>query len=206
MDWNQVTEELKAPLDAAAVKPPPQGKYGDYVEGTHCIREANRIFGYDGWNYQTTSLTCTNDKPNGDKHFVGYFAIVRVTVDGVTREDVGHGSGVSKNHGDAHDSAVKEAVTDALKRSLRTFGNTFGLALYEKDKSKREVEVKPDQSQIAKNAAELKGSIIGKIKDTDPGFDLRSNKHFQTDLARLKSMDPEAVEDVEDALREREAA
>lgn len=139
MDWEQVSKELQQPLNPDAIKPPPQGKYGEYVEALHCIREANRIFGHDGWSYDTKQLTCTTDQKNGDKHFVGYFALVEVFVDGVRRTDVGHGSGVSKNHGDAHDSAVKEAVTDALKRALRTFGNTFGLALYEKDPAKREV-------------------------------------------------------------------
>jgi hypothetical protein len=35
--------------------------------------------------------------------------------------------------GDAHESALKEAETDATKRALTTFGNLFGLALYDKD-------------------------------------------------------------------------
>jgi len=36
---------------------------------------------------------------------------------------------------DAHEGAAKEAVTDALKRSLRSFGNQFGNSLYSKDKN-----------------------------------------------------------------------
>ncbi|MFM9102460.1 MAG: Rad52/Rad22 family DNA repair protein [Cyanobium sp.] len=39
--------------------------------------------------------------------------------------------------GQAHESALKEAETDAMKRALMTFGNPFGLALY--DKQQREV-------------------------------------------------------------------
>jgi len=39
--------------------------------------------------------------------------------------------------GQAHESALKEAETDAMKRALMTFGNPFGLALY--DKRQREV-------------------------------------------------------------------
>ena len=34
---------------------------------------------------------------------------------------------------DAHDMAIKGAVTDALKRALRTFGPQFGNGLYEHD-------------------------------------------------------------------------
>ena len=33
----------------------------------------------------------------------------------------------------SHESAIKEAETDAMKRALMTFGNQFGLALYDKD-------------------------------------------------------------------------
>ena len=39
--------------------------------------------------------------------------------------------------GQAHESAIKEAETDAMKRALMTFGNPFGLALY--DKQQRQV-------------------------------------------------------------------
>jgi hypothetical protein len=35
--------------------------------------------------------------------------------------------------GEAHESAIKEAETDAMKRALSTFGNPFGLALYDKE-------------------------------------------------------------------------
>ena len=139
MNWNEVSEQLAAPLSPDAIKPPPQGKYGEYVEALHVIREANRIFGFDGWSYGVQSLQPTNAAMKGDKHQVGDMAIVCGTVDGVTRTDVGHGQGFGKSEGDAHDSAVKEAVTDGLKRALRTFGNTFGLALYEKNISAREV-------------------------------------------------------------------
>jgi len=43
---------------------------------------------------------------------------------------VGHGTGATL--GEAHESALKEAETDATKRALTTFGNLFGLALYDK--------------------------------------------------------------------------
>jgi DNA repair and recombination protein RAD52 len=53
----------------------------------------------------------------------------------VTREGTGAGSGFGNDHGEAHESAIKEAETDAMKRALMTFGNPFGLALYDKDKA-----------------------------------------------------------------------
>jgi len=49
----------------------------------------------------------------------------------------GAGHGIDVDLGLAHESALKEAETDAMKRALMTFGNPFGLALY--DKQQREV-------------------------------------------------------------------
>lgn len=60
MNWETVTEQLKAPLDPKAIKPPPQGKFGEYVDGLHVIREANRIFGFNGWSYEVTRLERTH--------------------------------------------------------------------------------------------------------------------------------------------------
>lgn len=151
MDWDEVTPHLTAPLSPDAIKPPPQGKYGEYVDGLHVIREANRIFGHDGWSYRITRLEMvsrlTTAKPQVR---VGYLCTVEVTVDGVVREGSAVGSGMvaPDSEADAHESAVKEAETDAMKRALRTFGNTFGLALYDKDKTNREVGYAPvDQTE-----------------------------------------------------------
>jgi len=135
MDWKKISAELEKKLDPKYVKPPPSGKYGDYIEGWHAIAEANRIFGYDGWSYNVSQLNLTNASKDGEKQRVCYMALVSVRVGEVARTDVGHGQGFGKSEGDAHDSAVKEAVTDALKRALRTFGNPFGLALYDKTKA-----------------------------------------------------------------------
>lgn len=138
MERDDITAALQQKLDPAHVKPPPQGKYGEYIEGYHAICEANRIFGHDGWGYYVDRLQQTNATLDDDgKHHVGYLAIVTVNVPGYgqPKQDVGHGQGHGKSEGDAHDSAVKESVTDALKRALRTFGNPFGLALYDKTKA-----------------------------------------------------------------------
>lgn len=35
---------------------------------------------------------------------------------------------------DAHEGAAKEAVTDAIKRAMRSYGNQFGNSLYDKSK------------------------------------------------------------------------
>ena len=53
------------------------------------------------------------------------------------REGSGAGHGIDADLGLAHESALKESETDATKRALMTFGNPFGLALY--DKQQRQV-------------------------------------------------------------------
>lgn len=167
MDWEAVTEQLKAPLDPKAIKPPPQGKFGEYVDGLHVIREANRIFGFDGWSYIVTRLELVSRVEAGNANVrVGYLCAVRVTVDGVVREGTAVGNGAAKpdNEADAHESAVKEAETDALKRALRSFGNTFGLALYEKDKSAREVGTPFD---AADNRNRMKTALMAKATPAD---------------------------------------
>jgi DNA recombination protein Rad52 len=140
---------LSAPLDRAKVRQREQGRSSvSYLEGWQVIAEANRIFGFDGWQRETVALRCVNqsERTIGREQRPGwgvtYTARVRITVGGGTgaqliREGCGAGHGIDTDLGQAHESALKEAETDAMKRALMTFGNPFGLALY--DKRQREV-------------------------------------------------------------------
>ncbi len=162
IDWQKASAELSRKLDPAHIKPAKQfGPKGDYIEGWHAMAEANRIFGYDGWHYAIPECTCVyqgardigKDKKPG--FGVTYTAKVTVTVGGVTREDFGAGHGYDVDCGLAHESAIKEAVTDALKRALRSFGNPFGLALY--DKSRENVGVEASAAEVEAAKAACKG-------------------------------------------------
>jgi DNA repair and recombination protein RAD52 len=130
---------LTAPLSSAHVKKNPKGF--DYVEGWHAIAEANRIFGHDGWDRETNVTMLGQPEMVGDKWRIRFMGKVRIVVAAgdqeVVREGIGFGSGIAKDQGDAFEGAIKEAETDAMKRALMTFGNPFGLALY--DKAKAEV-------------------------------------------------------------------
>ena len=202
MNWDEVTEQLKAPLDPKAIKPPPQGKFGEYVDGLHVIREANRIFGFSGWSYEVTrlELVCRVETQSAQIR-VGYLCAVKVLVDGVYREGtaVGNGAGKPDNEADIHESAVKEAETDALKRALRTFGNTFGLALYDKDKSAREVAPaeppKPDPRMIASFKSGMMGDI-NNAADLAAIEHIEAHPKYKADLEKLRGMDASAAEDV----------
>ena len=135
-------KELQKKLSPDAVKPAKKyGPKGDYIEGWYAIAEANRIFGFDGWSYEIVKIECVfqgeraigRDKEPG--FGVTYVAHVKALIGDTVREDVGSGHGYDKDCGLAHESASKEAITDALKRCLRTYGNPFGLALYDKTRS-----------------------------------------------------------------------
>jgi DNA repair and recombination protein RAD52 len=139
---------LAAPLSKNNVRGRQQGgRSVSYIEGWKVIEEANRIFGFDSWTRETLDLRCVAERerkigrePNvKDGWGVSYIAKVKVIVFAtdtlVTREGVGAGHGIDQDLGQAHESAVKEAETDAMKRALMTFGNPFGLALYDKEQA-----------------------------------------------------------------------
>ena len=122
---------LAAPLDRANVRQREQGRSRvSYREGWQVIAEANHIFGFDGWQRQTIAVRCVaqaerligargtsrDQKPGWG---VTYTARVRVTVTagGLTpliREGSGAGHGIDVDPGQAHESALKEAETDAM--------------------------------------------------------------------------------------------
>jgi Rad52/22 family double-strand break repair protein len=110
------------------------GRELTYLEGWYAISEANRIFGFDGWNRETVESKCVLARENRGTFLAVYIARVRVTVlaDGATiiREGHGSGEGHGPSPGEVHDISLKAAETDATKRALATFGKPFGLALY----------------------------------------------------------------------------
>jgi DNA recombination protein Rad52 len=105
-----------------------------YLEGWHVIAEANRIFGFDGWDRETVASHCVWTKQLGSRFAAAYVVRVKITVRAgdahITREGSGAGEATAITPGQAHELAAKAAETDATKRALATFGNTFGLSLY----------------------------------------------------------------------------
>ena len=129
---------LKAKLSGKHVKSVCRdGIAVSYVEGWHVIAEANRIFGFDGWDRETILSECIWQNKLQRQNICAYVTRVRISVRAgdqtVIREGTGAGYGLGATPGEAHESAVKQAETDASKRALATFGNPFGLALYEKN-------------------------------------------------------------------------
>ena len=69
------------------------------------------------------------------KYYVGSSATVKVQLkDGAFHEDVGYGTSEGmKSKALSVEKARKEAVTDGLKRALKSFGNVLGNCLADKE-------------------------------------------------------------------------
>ena len=96
-----------------------------------------------------------------------YIARVRITITAgnrtLIREGSGAGHGIDADLGLAHESALKEAETDATKRALMTFGNPFGLALY--DKQQRQVSSAAAATTVAVADTSLDPAVIAQLHE-----------------------------------------
>ena len=202
---------LQAPLVRSNVKTRQGGGRSSlsYIEGWHAIAEANRIFGFDGWTRTTDSLNVVTDyegktKKGYDAWFVTYTATVTITVGDIVRTGTGAGHGQDAAQGQAHESAIKEAETDATKRALMTFGNQFGLALYDKqqrevadkapaeppqlvvlketptDTHPQEVTPKKEESVLTSKDRDTTLSLVDEWRETDPLVFKRFVNEFRT--------------------------
>ena len=123
-----VNDALRQPLDPKLVseRKGRGGRRFSYIEGHTAIDQANQVFGYGGWGYELVGDVTLREFKSG----AAYSATVRVTVPGApSRTDVGF-QPVSDDSAEGHETAHKGAVTDALKRALRSFGDRFGNGLY----------------------------------------------------------------------------
>src|ERR1700704_91991 len=140
-----------------------------YLEGHDAIDQADRLFGYGNWGYETLACeqTIIRDILTGEAVGACYKAKVRLDVRGcIPVFEVGsqpvavasiedHIMGKRRKEAseknaeiddspfnpfevslartiimESHEQAEKGAVTDAVKRALRTFGEQFGNGLY----------------------------------------------------------------------------
>lgn len=153
---NQI-QQLSKDIDQNRVKT--RDKAGislQYLETYDVINEANRIFNYM-WNYTITRLeeVARETNQNGN-HVVTFSAIVKVKIfdsngNFVEREDTGVGVGTARTIGDAIDNSSKSAVSDSLKRSLRTMGASFGNNLYSKTSNSQQTNHNQNFNQQASN-------------------------------------------------------
>ena len=179
------TQALRRGLSSRSIRTrEANGRELSYIEGWYAISEANRIFGFDAWSRETVDSRCVLTRENRGAFLAVYTAKVRITVqaDGTTIVREGHGSGEGRgtSPGEAHDTALKAAETDATKRALSTFGKPFGLELYRKDKKCRLGKLANIQ-------------VYGGRKSADPAaFQFTSRRHdaYPAAVALLRAAPP----------------
>jgi hypothetical protein len=112
-----------------------------HMEAWDIRRQLIRVFGFGGYSIDTLSLDLVAEREtkNGDRSrwTVVYRAQVRLTVYGSDGAELSHwedgAAGDSVNQpslGDAHDMAMKTALSQAMKRCATNLGDQFGLSLY----------------------------------------------------------------------------
>jgi DNA recombination protein Rad52 len=167
---------LAGKLDPANVKgrQGANGRKVSYLEGWHIIDMANHVFGFGCWDAETTEMLRehepvhippTEENPKGGV-VVTFSAKVRVTVYSqdhakkIVRERTGGHRGFGITVGQAIEDAIKAAETDATKRAFVTFGNVFGLALYDRE-----------QRGVGKEHRRLAAPSEQDMAPIDQGFD-----------------------------------
>lgn len=181
-----------------------------YIKSFEVINQANKIFGFDGWSYRIVEMTETSkvetENNSGKRgHVIGVSAHISVTVlfaDGrqVIREDIGYGTGIdysSMSEAKAYESAGKEAVSDGLKRALRTFGNQFANQLYDqayvssiRDDKKSPATTQAPARKISKQVPAGRGDDLATDSQKRYINDLsRKNPDKLTELLNGKSID-----------------
>lgn len=168
---DQTIRKLKAKLNGANVRTRDwQGRTLSYIEGWYALAEANRIFGFDGWSRETVELRCLSETKVVEGADCAYIAKVRISVkagdDTVVREGTGAGYTQAASLAEAHALAAKEAETDATKRALSTFGNPFGLALYDRDRKGVRKSKAPQPSRTLWEIRDATGSVSARFTDT----------------------------------------
>jgi DNA recombination protein Rad52 len=162
----------KIPRSAVALRDGGGPKKLSYLEGWYVIARLNEVLGQGNWDYNTEEMKLVHSGETNGKQTVHYIAKVCLTVHGlrsnngygITFSDYGYGDGSDKcNIGKAHELAVKEAVTDGLKRCAKNLGMSLGLALY--DKTQENVDDgKEDESQGAGSGKVVAAAAMGPVR------------------------------------------
>ena len=176
----KIIEKLEAEFDEARVKTKkvPGRPDASYLEAYDVIDKANEVFGYGAWG--TTIIDLDLHETGGKTACV---VTLELSVDGCfSRQDVGvviaaqsQGKELSP---ESLETAVKGAVSDALKRAMRHFGKQFGNSLYDKERNGQGAKQEKPQAKTGKGKvssdpmsqlwdyAQAKGLKEGSVTDT----------------------------------------
>eukprot|EP00948_MAST-09A_sp_MAST-9A-sp1_P001586 g1586.t1 len=138
-----ISEKLNTRLNRNDLKQRkgPGGQRLTYIEGWRAVSLANNIFGFNGWSSEIMKIdiiSCerTEGRNTGGRGTweVCACAMVRVTLqDGTYHDDVGLSTANNSKKSAALEQSQKAAVTDAIKRALRLFGDALGNSVYNRE-------------------------------------------------------------------------
>jgi len=112
----------------------PRNSQLPYLEHAKAVEIANEVFGTMGWACRIDETHQTYAVQMDGRWHVGYRVTMTVMLpNGAQHSDIGWGDAQNMPApADAHEKAMKSAVSDARKRALRVFGRATGLSLYDK--------------------------------------------------------------------------
>lgn len=164
----QIEKELdeKIPRAVISERDGGGGRRLSYLEGHYVIDRLNKVFGHLNWAKEILDVKEVVNK-TGRGEFPAYLVKVKLTVQvplndgtGLYRFIIkeGYGYGCDKGPQNAHELAIKEAVTDGLKVAAKDLGMSMGLALYDRTQENVEEEQEKEvdaRSQKVPNKEEL---------------------------------------------------
>ena len=179
-----------------------------YLSGAYVINRLNQVYGNGNWSSEIRLLekvyegTLKNSKGE-DTFNVSYRAIVKLTIPDkelrimTVQEGSGYGDGLDKrNPGKAHELAIKEAETDALKRAAKNLGISMGIGLYfkggdyEVDQNEAKTEEVPVSVPVKTKVDVPKAEPKAKKEPTIKRTRLRE---YTRTLVSLKKVTPDEI-------------
>lgn len=134
-------EQLLRPLNPRRVQKDNSGK--SHLAGYDVSAHLTRIFGFGGWEKHIRSLELVSEQGTEKGGRTGWWVTYRCVMTLDVKDPAGNviwsgddgATGSASNQpdkGEAHDLAMKNAITYALKRCAKDLGDQFGLSLYNK--------------------------------------------------------------------------
>lgn len=158
--YEQIVAELdeKIPRDVISIRDGGGGRKLSYLEGHYVIDRLNKVLGQGNWAYTSdvallySGVVESKAGPTNSVHYSAKVRLVITITDKPTEfTDYGYGDGTDRtNPGKAHELAIKEAVTDGLKRCAKNLGMSMGLALY--DKTQENVDDGEEPKSISRSS------------------------------------------------------
>lgn len=167
--------DAKIPRSAVLERDGGGGRSLSYLSGHYVIDRLNKTFGPLGWDKEIQEIKEVVNKTSRGE-YPAYLVKLRLTVripgqekyvDTVVKEAYGYGS--DKSSQNAHELAIKEAVTDALKVAAKDLGMSLGLALYSRDQENVQEEEDDRSSETSKDEVSKESKPAGARPSDSPG-------------------------------------